>query len=164
MILDLEPIFNIEGLTSEFDYEMDLSEEEFDGTKPFKTPVKVKGKVSNRAGIVELTAVASFVLFINCDRCAKALEYPYEVNIYHTLVASLNDEDNDELLLVGDLNFNLDELVTDDVFLELPFRFLCDEDCKGLCPTCGKDLNEGPCDCKKAVDPRLAVLQQLLDD
>ncbi len=40
---------------------------------------------------------------------------------------------------------------------------LCKEDCKGLCPTCGKDLNEGPCGCKKELDPRLAVLAKLLD-
>ena len=42
-------------------------------------------------------------------------------------------------------------------------KHLCSEDCKGLCPTCGKDLNEGPCGCGKEVDPRLAVLAKLLD-
>ena len=42
--------------------------------------------------------------------------------------------------------------------------FLCSEDCKGLCAVCGKNLNEGPCDCKPEPDPRLAVLAQLLKD
>ncbi|MFR3289705.1 MAG: YceD family protein [Lachnospiraceae bacterium] len=37
------------------------------------------------------------------------------------------------------------------------------EDCRGVCPECGKDLNEGPCSCRKKADPRLAVLEQLLD-
>ena len=37
------------------------------------------------------------------------------------------------------------------------------EDCKGLCPSCGKNLNLGPCACRKPVDPRFAVLEQLLD-
>ncbi len=164
MILELEPIFNIEGLTSEFDYEIDLSSEEVSGTKPFTTPVRVKGKVGNKAGIVELDAVASFMLDVCCDRCAEPLDYPVEIGINHTLVTNLNDEDNDELLLVNELRFNLDELVTDDIFLDFPSRFLCDEDCKGLCQKCGKNLNEGPCDCKKDIDPRLAALAQLLED
>ena len=42
--------------------------------------------------------------------------------------------------------------------------FLCRDDCKGLCPRCGADLNEGPCGCKPEKDPRLAVLEQLLDN
>jgi len=164
MILDLEPIFNNEGLTSEFDYEMDLSGEELSGRKPFTTPVKVRGSVGNKAGIVELKADVSLVLDTFCDRCAKALRYPVDVDIDHTLVTSLNDEENDDLILVEDLNFDLDSLVSDDIFLDMPSKFLCKEDCKGLCPTCGKDLNEGQCSCTKEVDPRLAVLQQLLDN
>ena len=42
-------------------------------------------------------------------------------------------------------------------------KLLCREDCKGLCFRCGKNLNEGPCDCKSEPDSRFAVLQQLLD-
>ena len=164
MIIDLEPIFNIDGLVKDFDYDLDLSEEEFDSVKPFVSPVKVSGKVSNHAGIVEIDADASFVLDICCDRCAKPLKYPYSVKVQHTLVTSLNDENNDELLLVNELRFNLDELVTDDIFLDLPYKFLCKEDCKGLCPTCGHDLNEGPCNCKKAIDPRLEALAALLEE
>ena len=164
MIINLEPIFNIEGSSSEFDYELDLKDEPFDGTLPFTSPVRVKGRVGNHAGIVTISAQADFVLDICCDRCAKLLDYPVSISTEHTLVTSLNDEKNDELLLVNELRFDVDELVTDDIFLNLPNKFLCREDCKGLCPTCGKDLNEGSCGCKKEVDPRLAVLQQLLDN
>lgn len=163
MILDLEPIFNNEGLSSDFDYTMDLSDEVFNETKPFVTPVKVKGSVKNRTGIVELKAEASFTLSLSCDRCAKKLDYPCSYQFNHTLVTNVNDEDNDELLLVNELRFDLDKLVIEDIYLSLPSKFLCSEDCKGLCPTCGKDLNEGTCSCKKEIDPRLAALAQLLD-
>ena len=47
--------------------------------------------------------------------------------------------------------------------LDMETKFLCREDCKGLCPTCGKNLNLGPCGCRKQTDPRFAVLEQLLD-
>jgi uncharacterized protein len=50
------------------------------------------------------------------------------------------------------------------VLLELPYKSLCREDCRGLCPLCGKNLNEGLCGCnRKSVDPRLAILGQLLE-
>ncbi len=164
MILDLEPIFNNEGMVKEFDYELDLSDRELSGAMPFTSPVKVSGNVGNYTGIVEMKAKADFSLELNCDRCAKPINVPLQIKIFHTLVTHLNDESNDELLLVNELRFDLDELVTEDIFLDLPAKFLCSEDCKGICFRCGKDLNEGSCSCEKEIDPRLEALKQLLDN
>lgn len=164
MILDLEPIFNNEGMVKEFSYELDLSEQELSGVKPFSTPVRVSGSVGNHTGVVELSAKAEFVLDMNCDRCARPIKLALTADVFHTLVTSLNDEANDELLLVNELRFDLDPLVTEDIFLELPSKFLCSEGCKGVCPKCGKDLNTGSCSCEKEIDPRLAALKQLLDN
>lgn len=164
MILDLEPIFNNEGMVKEFDYELDLSDRELSGVMPFTSPVKVSGNVGNYTGIVEMKAKADFKLELNCDRCAKPISVPLQIKIFHTLVTHLNDESNDELLLVNELRFDLDELVTEDIFLDLPAKFLCSEDCKGICFRCGKDLNEGSCSCEKEIDPRLEALKQLLDN
>ena len=140
MILDLEPIFNNEGMVKEFSYELDLSEQELSGVKPFSTPVRVSGSVGNHTGVVELSAKAEFVLDMNCDRCAKPIKLALTADVFHTLVTSLNDEANDELLLINELRFDLDPLVTEDIFLELPSKFLCSEDCKGVCPKCGKEI------------------------
>ena len=164
MILDLEPIFNNEGMVREFGFELDLSAQEFSGAKPFTSPVKVSGSAGNYTGIVELRAKADFVLEMDCDRCAKEIKVPLEMDFFHTLVTHLNDETNDELLLVNELRFDLDPLIIEDIFLDLPAKFLCDEECKGVCPKCGKDLNTGSCGCEKEIDPRLAALKQLLDD
>lgn len=55
------------------------------------------------------------------------------------------------------------ELLREQLLLLLPIKPLCKADCAGLCPSCGKDLNEGPCTCAiDNIDPRLAVLRQLL--
>ena len=163
MILDLEPIFNTEGMVKQFDYELDLSEQELNGSKPFASPVKISGHAGNYTGIVELHATADFTLETACDRCAKPISLPLATKIFHTLVTSLNDETNDELMLVNELRYDLDPLITEDIFLDLPSKLLCSEDCKGVCPRCGKDLNQGSCSCEKEVDPRLAALKQLLD-
>ncbi len=164
MILDLEPIFNNEGMVKQFDYQLDLSEQELNGSKPFASPVRISGHAGNYTGIVELHATADFTLETACDRCAKPISLSLATKVFHTLVTSLNDETNDELLLVNELRFNLDELITEDIFLDLPSKLLCSEDCKGICSKCGADLNAGSCSCEKEVDPRLAALKQLLDN
>lgn len=164
MIIDLESIFNVEGLSKEFDYEVDMSSEELYGYYPFKTPVRVKGKVANETGIVEVNADACFELNIPCSRCAKEMSKPMKVHLGHTLVRELNNESNDDLLCVENMQFELDELVKEDVFLSMPYKFLCSEDCLGICSGCGKNLNEGPCSCEAQTDPRLDILKQLLDN
>ena len=58
---------------------------------------------------------------------------------------------------------NLDDLLETEFILDMPTKFLCREDCKGVCPKCGKNLNDGECDCRPDVDPRFAALAQLLD-
>ncbi|MGC8762188.1 MAG: YceD family protein [Acidobacteriota bacterium] len=52
-------------------------------------------------------------------------------------------------------------LVQQQIFLEIPEKVLCRENCPGLCPRCGKDLNEGPCGCPPEGDPRWDALSRL---
>jgi len=57
---------------------------------------------------------------------------------------------------------DLDPIVREQVLLALPVSVLCKDECKGLCPSCGQDLNEAECGCeRKVVDPRLAVLGRI---
>lgn len=164
MILHLEPVFNNIGLSKEFSYELDFSKNDWSGELIFRDKVKISGSVMNRTGVVELKAVVNVKINTFCCRCAAEISKTVNIPMNHVLVSSLNNEDNDELILVENYNFNLDELVSEDIFLELPERFLCSEDCKGICQSCGKNLNNEPCSCLKPSDPRLDVLRQLLDD
>ena len=164
MFIELEPIFNNIGASVPFDYEMDMSDEEFWACKPFQKAVRVKGEAVNRAGIVCIEAQATVEVFTDCDRCASSIDLVFDIPVSHTLVTSLNDEENDELILVEDMHFELDPLVREDIFLTLPSKIFCKEDCKGVCKFCGANLNEGQCSCKKPVDPRLEALKQLLDN
>lgn len=75
------------------------------------------------------------------------------------------DSEADELivsLVDGAPEINLAGLLWEEFVLALPVRPLCKPDCKGLCPDCGKNLNEGPCSCvREEGDPRLAALRGL---
>ncbi len=164
MFIELEPIFNNVGEQKKFNFNIDLSEEEFDGIFPFKTPVMVAGVVKNSSGIVTLEYDVNLHYEGFCDRCAEEIERELSYSFEHTLVLSLNNEENDDLMLVEDLHFEVDPLAIEDIFLSLPTKILCSENCAGLCTSCGKNLNHGKCDCEKEIDPRLAILQQLLEN
>lgn len=158
MFIELEPIFNVEGTSKAFIYEFKPDDCGFIDT------VSVSGEVKNNTGIVSLKAKAQFTIDTVCDRCAAPVKRKMTFPIDHLLISHLNDEDNDDFILVEDLHFNLDELVREDILLSLPAKILCCDDCKGLCQYCGANLNLGSCNCKKPVDPRLAVLSQLLNE
>ena len=79
------------------------------------------------------------------------------------LAEELESEDSDDILLLENGAVDLGDLARTVFILEMDTKTLCSEDCKGICPGCGVDLNQGTCTCKKEVDPRLAVLAKLLD-
>ena len=163
MIIELESIFNTDGSSYEFDYELSLSHIGVSGVNPLKSPVKVKGIVKNNTGIVTLKANVELIYSASCDRCAEETEKTYNYDFSHNLIASLSNEDNDDFLVVSDMRLDLDELIEEDVNLELPTKFLCSDECKGVCVMCGKNLNKDQCDCKKPIDPRLEGLLQFLE-
>jgi uncharacterized protein len=164
MVIELENIFNNEGSEFTFDYELDLSSQEVGVCNPFINPFRVAGRVFNKTGVVRIEAIAATEMKTLCDRCAGEISRQMEVPIEHILVTTLNNEDNDDFILLDKTLFDLSPLVTEDIFLSLPTKLLCKNDCKGLCSNCGENLNNGQCSCSKPIDPRLEVLKQLLDN
>lgn len=162
MSIDLKQLFEVVGDVQEIDYPFDLSEYELFGLRPFVTPVAVKGRISNKAGIVSCVFTVDFKLKVCCDRCLDEFDREFHDSFEHILVTNLNT-DNDEYIIVEDFQLDLDALVLDDILLTLPSKLLCSEDCKGLCTKCGQNLNKDSCECKDDfVDPRFAVLGELL--
>ena len=162
--INLEPIFNEIGSTLKINHTLDLSDIEFSNERPMTEPCKVEGEIRNETDIVSLSATVTVLYSGNCDRCAKEVTKEYTIPMEHTFVTELNDDQNDEYVLVPTMRFDLEGLATEDVLLSLPTKFLCSEDCKGICSRCGKNLNDGPCDCKPEIDPRLQALADMLDD
>jgi uncharacterized protein len=94
-----------------------------------------------------------------CRRCLEPIDGDVRVVVHELYQRELTDED--AFPIVGEL-IDLTEMVREVLLLDAPAAPLCRTDCAGLCPTCGMDLNDGPCDCPQApADPRWAVLDQL---
>jgi len=165
MPLDLRQIFEVPGESKDLDCSIELAGIEIGGVNPFETPVSIKGRIENRLGVVTISYTAEYRMHYLCDRCLSDEYRDNKMSFEHIL---LNDPNaagaSDDYILTEGNSLDLDELVVSDILLELPTKLLCKEDCKGLCVSCGKNLNWGGCDCEtKTVDPRLEVLRQLLD-
>ncbi len=165
MVLELKSVFANADREINIDTSLDMSKTDYSGTYPLKKPVIVKGLVKSRAGVVELSLTMSYEYSAPCDRCGKDTVRNYDVKLERMLATSIEGEESDTIIIVPDMKLDVDELVFSEVFLSLPTKHLCSETCKGYCFSCGKNLNEGECECQTDdVDPRLSKLKELLDN
>ena len=163
MRLDLREIIHVPDASKAFQFQLDLSEQDFYGSRPIVHSVQAEGRVTNHAGALVLEGTARSVLELQCDRCGKEFSREKTVGLNSLVAQELEDEENDDILLLDGTQLDLDEAVSTSFILAMDTKNLCSDDCKGLCAKCGADLNLGPCGCGPDVDPRLAALAQLLD-
>ena len=165
MLLGLSKIIDCPGATVPFSTSVDLSDLCFGVSYPVSEPVKAEGMVRNTAGVLVMTGEINTCIHGTCDRCATAFDREINLPINVVLVTEMaNEENEDEWVfpLEGD-SADLDDIVRTVFVLNLDSKLLCKEDCAGLCHRCGKNLNDGPCNCQKELDPRFAALKQLLE-
>ena len=162
MLVNVQKIINAPGERIDFQFSLDLSDVDFGGLYPAQNPVVVTGDVRNTAGMLLLRFSADTVLKSVCDRCLENFDNPKRVACEYLLAQELADAENDDIVLLEDGAVDVGDLARTAMILEMDAKTLCSEDCRGLCPGCGVNLNQGSCTCRKEADPRLAVLASLL--
>ncbi len=163
MRLNLREIIHVPGASLPFDFTLDLSQEDFFGEQPITRPVTVTGQVKNVADVLVLEGEAKSLLDYTCDRCMSGFSREKVVGLSFLLAETLEGEEDGEIVLLDDGEIDVGDLAYTAFILDMDTKHLCSEDCKGLCPGCGVNLNQAPCRCKKQADPRWAALEQLLD-
>ena len=174
MKLDLRALLADECRTVPVQFELELESSQrnhFSGLNDirFLTPLSVLGTITNTAGYVRMSLTLSVEYTALCARCLEDVSGSFSFDVERTVVtpdmtAGLSEDRIDELVVVEDGFLDVDELLLEVLELSIPFRFLCREDCLGLCSKCGKNLNEGKCNCEtKEFDPRLEPLRRLLE-
>ncbi|WP_242826507.1 YceD family protein [Caldisalinibacter kiritimatiensis] len=128
-------------------------------------PIEIKADIYNTDDGIFLSGKLIYIYSENCARCLKEFKNKVETKISAKIVGKNEDIDEYEVIIYhSEGKFNLEDIVITFVNLSLPMRVLCKDDCKGLCPKCGKNLNEGECNCEvDNVDPRLEKLKELFD-
>ena len=164
MILELRDIIERPGGSVPFVCELDTERLSFPAVDAYRSPPRAEGTVTNSAGALTLRGVLTADLVCRCDRCTALFDTRRVLTLELPIAADLQDEDNPDIFPLNGDALDLSELLETCFILDMDSKFLCREDCAGLCERCGANLNDGPCACPAEYDPRLAVLQQLLDD
>jgi uncharacterized protein len=145
-----------------------------DGEAELAGPVIGRLRLHRTNQGVFATGTVTTPVHLSCTRCLTEFDaditFPLHEEFYPTIDvvtgAPVALPDDPELSFPINRRHEIDtrEAIRQNLILALPMRALCREDCAGLCPQCGKNWNEGPCDCKtEVVDERFAALRGLLD-
>jgi len=137
----------------------------------FPSPLQVELDIHRSIETFTVDGRVQGVIRGECCRCLTPVELSLEAPLRllfqrkqasdEELEAVAEDEEV-EILDPGAQDLDLVDRLRNAVLIELPVRAYCKEDCKGLCPRCGHDLNKGPCSCsEEAMDPRWEALRQI---
>jgi uncharacterized protein len=136
--------------------------------------VCLDGVITNDSGgMFTLDGKVSAVLSLNCDLCLKPFKSDIKFDINEVFfdtsfgdgVFSNDNNSEKELWDFSDKTINLKPAVVADILLNMPMRAVCSDDCKGLCPKCGHNLNDGDCGCDRGYrNPQFEKLMTLFND
>jgi uncharacterized protein len=134
-------------------------------------PAEIMGRARRVGTEVELRGRLAAKLEVPCGRCLNPVEVPISTRFTERFVRAVSwAADEQHELQEEDLNLavfdgegiELDDLAREEILLAIPANVLCREDCRGLCPTCGIDRNQGDCHCEtNEIDSRWQKLKEL---
>ena len=133
-------------------------------TIEFLKPIQIKGNVTVNHGVADVKLSVNTKVLYTCSRCLENFEDTLDLMVDEK-ISKNEQEDENILTLEGGEVLDIRDVVVNNIYLALPRKVLCKEDCKGLCQLCGQDLNEGQCNCtQEEVDPRLAALKDMFKE
>jgi uncharacterized protein len=168
-----------DGLALEFEEKPQifpvLSEMINQGECQFVAPIKTALRASRIGDMIEVTGVINTFVRLPCGRCLKEYETPlksrFELTYVRRIPGAREDEEQEEVEISADEmgliyfqgeEINLQDGIQEQVILAIPIKALCQENCKGLCASCGNDLNEGDCSCdRQPLNGKFAALKNL---
>lgn len=166
MKADVSAIIKATGAKIKLDGNVELDDTVFLGeTYKFSKPLKITGEIYNNGQSLTLDANVKGKMLTECARCLKEIEVDVDFDIDELLSRAEDGADADgDIILFDGHEVELDDIVADRIIMNISGRYLCSDDCLGLCPTCGHNLNEGECGCdNEYIDPRWQALKDILD-
>lgn len=128
-----------------------------------KGPIKVTLTLENIGLEFLVQGEAEALIESNCARCLKDFDLALNVEFAQLFTDQPDLDNEDEMAIIAD-KIDIKPVVEEALLLDIPFSRICGQDCKGICPKCGQDLNENDCGCpKEEIDIRMVKLLELKD-
>ena len=132
------------------EHAIEVEEQSFFGDIIRFEDVSLTGEMLATETSVSIRGTITATAVTRCARCLGKAVLPMEVEMDDVFKRQIDPDDPDAYLFEGS-SIEVNEAVKNALILQLPYRIVCSEDCKGLCPRCGKNLNEGSCTCQEGV-------------
>ena len=162
MQFNLKKLRTNEGVEQTAHYTLKVQQSLFDSLASGETEVTINGSAVCKNQLIVITYQVDFMFHTLCARCLDPVERKMSYSFLHELDRE-EIEGFEEGIIVDNDFLDLDKLAVSDIQLNFPLKILCTENCKGLCPVCGTNLNHGSCNCSsQSIDPRLEALKELL--
>ena len=168
MLIDISELISSDSLSRSYEASIEMEELVFEGCRyPLtqKEPVRLHltGRGKSR---VAMEASVKISVLIPCSRCLKDVELKFDFGCSQEMdfekIRSGGLDDIDEISFIEGNSLDVDRFVQNELIVRLPAKVLCKEDCAGLCPVCGQDLNEGECGCDRSpADLRMSAIRDI---
>lgn len=150
--------------------QLDFSGEDLEQDSPLKAAGAAE-LLAHTGGEIRIQGCYNVVMSAECDRCLQQARFPLErsFDLFYRPMAVIAreeeveiDEGEAEIGFYQHGGLELEDILREQVLLALPMQRVCSEACRGICPICGKNRNETPCDCKiESADDRWGALREL---
>ncbi|MBQ4528667.1 MAG: DUF177 domain-containing protein [Clostridia bacterium] len=164
MVLDISKLINNDGASINISSEIVMDSLLFNGQDIcFNSPLHLKGDIRSVNGLMYLQLSCSVSYKTRCSRCLDPVDEELDFNIKEVFSKTELENENDDVIILNSNEIDLKEIAEQAFCCALPITCLCSEDCKGLCSSCGCNLNTETCSCETDdIDPRLAALKDFL--
>ena len=168
MFINLTDYFEVQGKQAELKipYESEAFNNGYEELPILKKDDLKLSIVNIGDGKLSLSGEMAVTLQSACSRCLKPVEISVPISFEYSVVKpdGYHEIDEDEQYFMNGYELDAETLINNELIMCLPMKVLCEDDCKGLCPVCGKNLNEGDCGCDTFVpDPRMAAISDIFN-
>jgi len=120
---------------------------------------RAKGALLNLSGLIE------FKYDISCYRCLNNIHGSMKIKVNESILSAAEVTDKDDVFTYEGKYIDLDVILKNYIILSLPMKQVCSNECKGLCPICGSNLNESKCGCKEEnnINPQMKILKNYFE-
>lgn len=168
MVINMSELFTADGIVKTYEVMVDMSEIVWKRRKyPIVSKQPVKLRLTHEGDRkIAITAKVSLVLEMPCDRCLENVKVPMDLDFERKVDAAASAQERiaqlDEQSYIDGYQLDVDCMVLDEMITEIPDKVLCKDDCKGVCPKCGINLNHETCSCDRTeLDPRMSIIRDI---
>ena len=163
MLIKLSKFLSSDSKCFIVDESLIIDDEYFLDKTNLKNIVKLKGEIIKAEGDLYFEGTLKYAFTDECARCLKEFLREFEMKFKAEIVQFEDNESDEVQFVIKDGNIEMDEAIKQLIYLSMPMKSLCSNDCKGMCPSCGANLNYEKCQCENNLtDPRFDKLKDLL--